>query len=607
MRIKVAEYIADFLSKHGIERIFTVTGEASIFLNDAFSDNEDLKCLYNHHEAASAVAAASYAKLTNKMAVVCVSAGPGVTNALTGVFEAWADSLPLMVISGQVRRDQLVSSAEPGVKLRQLGIQECRTAELVKSITKYSVTIMNPNEIRFQLERAFFSATNGRKGPVWIDVPIDVQSTVIETMDLTGCNTTFLQKNECPRYDSSNTDRILEHIRNSKRPVIIAGEGLRHSDAMKGFLEMTNSLKVPVVAEWSAQDVLWDDNPYYCGIPGTIGGRGPNFIVQSADLLLIIGCRMNSRLVGPEPKNFASKAYKIEVNIDKNELKRPDVDIDYALYADCKDVCRDLANCVKEEVGDHSKWLKWCKNIYRRFQPFPDSFYENTQMNPYVFLRELSWSFIDTDVIVCGSASASIQSFQAFVMKKGQRIYSSSGGLSTGYGIPAAIGAAIGRLFHRRVICVEGDGGLMMNLQELQTIVSYHLPIKLFILQNNGYLSIRQAQNDYFPEKQNVGVSKDTGLGFPNIEIIAKSFGIPYLLIDSMDGLEDKLKLSLKGDGPMLIETRVDPMQGYEPRMAVKAGKGGKITYGNLDDMYPYLSNEEYASIKSEALSIEKD
>nr|MCR5626571.1 thiamine pyrophosphate-binding protein [Lachnospiraceae bacterium] len=559
-------------------------------------------CIYNHHEQGSAIAAESYARLTGKVPVLCVTTGPGGINALTGVFGAWVDSIPMIVISGQVKRETCVYST--GLPLRQFGDQEYDIVESVKNMTKLAVMIKNPNEIKYQLEYAWFLANNGRKGPVWIDVPLDIQASMVYTEDLTGFNSKNTEAKENPVYERTNTDKILESIYQSKRPVILAGEGIRYADAYKNFLDCTDALRIPVLTAWNARDLLWEANPYYVGMPGTVGTRGGNFVLQNADLLIILGCRVNIRMSGYNKFDFAKNAYKIMVDIDENEMKKPNLKIDLPIHANLKDVLADLSHCVKEEVGDHSNWLKWCRDINDKYPVCLSEYSKKKKpVNPYVFIEKLSEHLGDKDVITCGNGAACVITFQAFHVKKGERLYTNSGCAAMGYGFPAALGASVAQK-NRRVVCIDGDGSFMMNLQEMQTVAHHKMNIKTFIINNNGYHSIRQTQTNLFKPPL-VGVSKENGVSFPEFEKIADAFGFKYFKIDSLTKLDEKIEEALNADGPVLVEVVVDEKQNFEPKLSSKALPDGKMVSPELDDMYPFLPNEEYEAVINEAQSIE--
>ncbi|MCR4908553.1 MAG: thiamine pyrophosphate-binding protein [Lachnospiraceae bacterium] len=601
MRIKVTDYIAEFLVEHGVEHIFTVTGGGAMHFNDSFGHHRQLKCIYNHHEQGSSMAAESYARLTGRVAAVCVTTGPGGINALTGVYGAYVDSIPMFVLSGQVKRETSIHACP--APLRQLGDQEYDIVESAAPMTKLAVRINNPNEIRYQLEYAWFMALNGRKGPVWIDVPLDIQASFIYTEDLTGFKSENSGRRENPVYDRSYTDILLERISHARRPVILAGSGIRSGEAYKDFLDCTDALKLPVLCAWNATDLLWESNPYYAGMPGTVGTRGANFILQSADLLISLGCRMNIRMVGYAPLDFAKNAFKIVVDIDENEMRKPTVRPDIAIHADVKDVCRSLSHCVKEEVGDHSEWLKWCRDIHKRYPACLDEYEKKKKpLSQYVFTKKLSDFLGDKDVIVCGNGAACVVTFQAFEGKKGERMYTNSGSCPMGYAFPAAIGASVALGNERRITCIDGDGSLMMNLQELQVAAHHHMNIKTFLINNNGYHSIRQTQQNLFKPPL-VGVSPDTGVSFPDFKKLAEAFSFKYLKIDSLTKLEEKIAEAYSIEGPVLTEVIVDDTQDFEPKLKSRLLEDGSLESPTLDDMYPFLPREEYEAVKKEAFS----
>ncbi|MBR2186606.1 MAG: thiamine pyrophosphate-binding protein [Lachnospiraceae bacterium] len=602
MKIKVAEYIADFLIGHKVDTVFSVTGGGAMHLNDAFGHRKELHCIYNHHEQGSAIAAEGYTRLTGKIAAVCVTSGPGGTNAITGVFDCFVDSVPMFVISGQVKRETTVRYT--GCGLRQLGDQECDIVRVVEPITKFAVMIENPYEIRYQLEKAWYLATHGRRGPVWIDVPLDIQGAVVETEQLTGFEKKNTEKCEQPLFNKSDADRILEKLEVSKRPVILAGEGIRLGEAYKEFLETTSALRVPVVTCWNAQDLLWDNNPYYIGIPGTVGQRAANFVVQAADLLIVLGCRMNIRNISYNKHQFAENAYKIQVDIDKGELDKPTVKIDMPVHADVKDVCAELAHAAVDEVGNHKSWLRWCRELKNRYPiVLPDHLKKTKPMNPYAFLDRVSERLLGSDAVICGNGAACVQVFQTLKLKKGCRIFTNSGSAEMGFALPAALGAAASGS-GRRIIAIDGDGSFMMNLQELQTIKHNDLDIKIIILNNNGYHSIRQTQNNMFSGREHVGIDKESGVSFPDLKKLAAAFDLKYVKLDTLNNLDKKLDDALETEGTVIIEAVVDEEQGFEPKTSSKVNDDGTIVSAALDDMFPFLPRDEYEGVRKEAAKI---
>ena len=593
MKMKVAQYIADFLVKQGVTDVFTVTGGGAMHLNDALGHKEGLHSTYNHHEQACSIAAEGYARATGKVAAVCVTSGPGGTNAITGVLGGWQDSIPMFIISGQVKRETTTWSTD--VPLRQLGDQEFQIVDTVKTMTKYAVMITEPNEIRYHLEKAWYLCMNGRKGPVWLDIPLDVQAAPIETEELKGFDVSELEAKENPVYDTALTEEIFSRLQAAKRPVVFAGTGIRLGEAYDEFLQLIDKLGIPVVTAWNAHDVLWDEHPLYCGRPGTVGTRGGNFVVQNSDLLLVLGCRLNIRQISYNYHDFAKQAYKIVVDIDEAELRKPTVKVDLPVHANVKDAMRALLMADYPGTTEQQKeWLAWARAINQKYPATLPSYYKKeTPINPYVFITKLSQQLTEGDDIICGNGSACVITFQAAELKKEQRLFTNSGCAAMGYGFPAALGVCVARE-GKRVICIDGDGSFQMNLQELQTVVYNQLNMKLIIINNNGYHSIRQTQTNLFKGEPLVGVCDGNGLSFPDFEKLAYAYGIPYVRIDSLDNVEEGLSKLLNTEGPVLCEAIVDEKQNFEPKLSSKVLPDGRIVSPPIDDMFPFLPKEEY-------------
>ena len=589
MKIKVSDYIANFMVEKGVSHVFTVTGGGAMHLNDSLGHKEGLHCIYNHHEQGCAIAAEGYARLTGQVALVCVTSGPGGTNAITGVVGGWQDSIPMFVVSGQVKRATLTVSTE--VPLRQLGDQEFQITDTVRNMTKYAALLMEPDEVAYHLERAWYECNSGRKGPVWIDVPVDVQAALVDTEKLKHFETPAKEI----VYDETNTAIIAEKISKAKRPVLFVGTGVRLSGAADRLTEAVDKLKIPVVTAWNAHDLIADDNPYYCGRPGSVGTRGGNFVVQNSDLLLVLGCRLNIRQISYNYAEFAKRAYKIVVDIDENELRKPTVKVDMPIHADAADVIESICK-GGVDTGDHSEWLKWCRQVNEKYPAALPEYYKTEKLNPYVFVREYSKLLGPDDVVACGNGSACVISFQAQVIKQGQRLFTNSGCAAMGYGFPAAVGACVAR-GGRRTICVDGDGSFMMNLQELQTVRYNNLNLKIIILNNNGYHSIRQTQTNLFKPPM-VGVCSDNGVSFPDFEKIAYAFDIPYVRIESKEQIEDMKGQVFDTDGPVLCEVVVDEKQNFAPKLSSRVLPDGSIVSPEIDDMFPFLDREEYEGNK---------
>lgn len=589
MKVKVAKFIADFVAEHGIEHVFTVTGGGAMHLNDAFGHHPQLKSIYNHHEQACAIAAEGYARLTGKMALVCVTSGPGGTNAITGVLGGWLDSIPMFVVSGQVKRETTIRARN--LDMRQLGDQEYDIVASVKPMTKYAEMVLDPNDIRYHLEKAWYLCQNGRPGPVWIDVPLDVQAAIVETDELKGFDGPYDEK---PVYDKSLTDEIIRRLIEAKRPVILAGTGIRLAEALPEFLTFVEKMKIPVVTAWNAHDVLPDSSPYFCGRPGTVGTRGGNFVVQNADCLFVLGCRMNIRQISYNYQSWAQKAYKIVVDIDKRELAKPTVKVDMPIWADLKDVLVELNK--KEITPNHTEWLEWSHAVNLKYPAALPEYYKTEVLNPYVFIKEFTNGLKEDDKIVCGNGSACVIGFQATVIKEHTRLFTNSGCAAMGYGFPAAIGACVAEK-GKRVVCIDGDGSFQMNLQELQTVVYNKLNLKIIYFNNNGYHSIRQTQTNLFKGQPLVGVCDGNGVSFPDMEKIAWAYGLSYIKVTKMEDIE-KLHNTMEQDGPLFAEVVVDVAQNFAPKLSSKVLPDGKIVSPEIDDMFPFLERGEYEANK---------
>ena len=602
MKIKVSEYIADFFVSHGVTDVFILTGGGAMHLDDAIGHKEGITCTYNHHEQACAIAAEGYARLTGKVAPVVVTSGPGGTNAITGVIGAWQDSIPMFVVSGQVKRETTTWSTD--IPLRQLGDQEFQIIDSVKNMTKYAVMVTEKDEIRYHLEKAWYMCLGGRKGPVWLDIPLDIQAAIVETDDLKGYEPDGSQD---PVFDASLTKAIVDKIKEAKRPVILVGTGINVAGARSEFLECAEALGIPVLTAWNAHDVMPTDHPLFCGKPGTVGLRGGNFIAQSCDLLLVLGCRMNIRIISYNKLAFAKDAYKIIVDIDENELKKPTIKADMPVCANVLDVMKSVTEYVGSDPAYDKKsfadWLKRAGDVNNRYPAVLDRYRHTPKLNPYVFLEAMYDKLKEGDVTVTGNGGACVMGFQAAAVKKDQRLFTNSGCAAMGYGFPAAIGAAVARRRFKdekgsdRVICLDGDGSFMMNIQELQTVVYNRLNVKVVILNNNGYHSIRQTQQNLFSGRPLIGVGDGNGLSFPDFEKIAYAFGLSYVRIDSEDKLGE-LDRAFDCDGPYLIEAVVDEKQNFEPKLSSKVHEDGTITSAANDDMFPFLPKEEYESVR---------
>ena len=595
MEIKVAKYISQFLIDHGITDTFMVTGGGAMHLDDAIGHQKGMHCTFNHHEQACAIAAEGYARMTHKIAAVCVTSGPGGTNAITGVIGGWLDSIPMLVISGQVKRETTIWACSD-LNLRQLGDQEFNIIDSVKNMTKYAQMVTNPIEIAYHLEKALYLATHGRKGPVWLDIPLDVQGAKINTDDLIHFDSSKEDPWPAPLTKDSAIELVLKKLHEAKAPLILAGTGINIANADSELLQFLEKYQVPVVTAWNANDTVAYDNPYFVGMPGTVGIRSGNFAVQNCDLLISLGCRLNIRMIGYSHFDFAKNAYKVIVDIDPRELMKPTIHADLPIYADVKEFLNKMLSADYQVEEKHKKWLSWCRDLLIRYPAAkPEYEYRAAQINPYTFIDKLFCHLKSDDRIICGNGAACVVTFQAAKIKQGQRMFTNSGCAAMGYGFPAAVGVAVADN-RKRTICIDGDGSVMMNIQELATVAYNRLNIKLLILNNNGYLSIRQTQSNLF-EPPYIGIDNTSGICFPDFHELADSFGLTYYQIEKENKADEELENVLNSDGPCVCEVIVDPTQNFEPKASSKVLPDGRIVSPSLDDMKPFLSRDEFDKI----------
>ncbi len=603
MKIRIADYIAEFLADHGVTDCFTVVGGGAMHLNDAFGHNSRIHCTYNHHEQACAMAAEAYARLDNRIAAVCVTTGPGGTNAITGVVGGWLDSIPMFIISGQVRYDTTARYAErftDGLSLRSVGDQEFDITKSVENMCKYAIMLENPEDIKYVLEKAWYLATTGRPGPVWIDVPVNYQGMMIETDGLKGYDFTEEEEKLPGKVSDKQADEVLAEIAKAKRPVLYAGGGIRLSGGFEAFREAIEKIGIPVVTYWNSVDLIEDEHPLYCGRGGNMGDRAGNFAVQNADLLLAVGTRISIRQVGYNWKTWAREAQVIMVDIDQAELKKPTIHVDMPIWADAKDFFEAInrrAAAGSEPVSKEEWWKQQCLAWKKKYPvTLQRHWNENgSTANVFAFVRYLSENLPEGSLTAVSNGACCVVGHQNWCIKKNTRFIINNAIASMGYGLPAAIGLCISG-GKRETICLEGDGSLMMNLQELQTIITNNLPIKIFLINNEGYHSIRQTQNNLFKGHSKVGIGPESNdLSFPDYKKIAEAFGYPYFCARSNKEMRETVDKILQLPGYVFCEIFTDTEQVWEPKSSTKRLEDGRLVSPPLEDLAPFLSREELA------------
>jgi len=632
---KVVEYVASFLVENGISRAFSVTGGGAMHLNDALGHKEGLKCIYNHHEQACAIAAEAYARIHNKIAVLCVTTGPGGINALTGVAGGYLDSIPMLVLSGQVRFDTTARST--GLGIRALGDQEFDITKAVESMTKYCEMVIDPMKIRYCLEKALYIAKSGRPGPCWLDIPLNVQGAYIDETELVGFDAEEYEKELFVQQENdralaeaegracvqaslrpepvseSVVREVLERIKSAARPVIYAGNGIRIAGAFEVFRRVADKLGIAVVTGWNSIDIMEDENSLYVGRGGIMGDRAGNFAVQNSDLVVAIGSRLSIRQVGYNYKTWAREAYVVMVDADSEELKKPTLHVDMPIHADALDFLLKMDELLTEKLPEKSEWMEQCREWKANYPVVMQKHYEDTdKVNVYAFIGKLSSMLKEKQITVVGNGSACVVGSHAYVIKKGQRFIINSAIASMGYDLPAAIGACFAQqdgesafeqagdgfttepaIYDREIILVTGDGSIQMNLQELQTIIHHKLPIKIFLINNGGYHSIRQTQKNFFGEPL-VGIGDDSyDLSFPSMEKLSYAYGYPYYKVEENDKLIEVIGEVLSVEGPLVCEVFVNITQNFEPKSATKRLEDGTLVSAPLEDLAPFLPKEE--------------
>ena len=595
-QLRVADYIFQTLADRGLDHVFLVTGGGAMHLNDAVALEKRVHRICCHHEQACAIAAEGYARISGRPGIVNVTTGPGGINALNGVFGAWTDSIPMLIVSGQVKRETMMQTHGLVGRIRQLGDQEADIIGMVRGITKYAITVTEPETIRYHLERAVALASSGRPGPCWLDIPVDVQASLVDPETMVSYDSTEdLIENDQATLKAS-VEKVLALLFSCKRPILLAGTGVRLAGATDLMLEVAETLRIPVATAWT-HDLIPSDHPLFAGRQGTIGTRAGNFTVQNADCVVILGSRLCIRQISYNWQSFARHAQTVQVDVDPAELSKPTFQADLPVEADI----RDFLECLLQKAAEHpcvadkarrEEWIAWCRErveknpvVLPKHRVAPDG-----RINQYNFIELLFKQAPRDAVFACGNATACITPFQAGLLKRGQRLFSNSGSASMGYDLPAAIGASAAAP-GRTVICLAGDGSLQMNVQELATLAALNLPVKVFVLDNGGYLSIRSTQKNFFGRL--VGEGPESGLVFPDFVRLAEAYRLPASVLDTLDPSADIARI-LNTEGPQVVVVPLDLEQGFEPKTSSKRLPDGRMVTAPLEDMAPFLEREEF-------------
>jgi acetolactate synthase-1/2/3 large subunit len=593
--MKLSDYVIRFIAEQGVRHVFIVTGGGAMHLNDSLARCREIEPVCNSHEQASAICAEMYGKATNNLGAAVVTTGPGGTNAVTGVAGAWLDSTPCLYVSGQVKRsDRMFTDDGRPLGVRQLGVQEVDIVSIVRPITKYAVTILEPRLIRFHLEKAVHLARTGRPGPVWIDIPLDVQAISIDPDSLPRFDPSAELPADHDDVDAA-VEQVIDALNRSTRPLIFAGNGVRLGKAEREFTSLIERLSVPVVATWCAADLISSDDPRFVGRPGTVAARGANFALQNCDLLLAIGVRLDFAITGYAPDRLARGATKIVVDVDRTELNKLMPHVDMPICADAAAFLRSLLAHIKSiRCADRAAWDRRCAEWKTRYPVVREEHRKpEGRVSVYHLAEVISRETSAEDVMVSGNSGSAIEIFLlATPTRTGQRIFHTAGLGAMGYGIPSSIAACLasGR---RRTICIDGDGGFMFNVQDLETIARLQLPITFFVLNNDGYASIRASQANYFGEPR-IGADAATGLTVPDLSRVAAAFGVKSAVICDQSNLGVDVRRVLDMPGPVICDVRVIPDESRAPRLSSVQRPDGTFVSKPLEDLWPFLDRDEF-------------
>jgi acetolactate synthase I/II/III large subunit len=594
--MKLSDYVIQFISNLGVRHVFLVAGAGAMHLNDSLARCRDIEFVCNLHEQASAIAAECYAKATNHLGVAMLTTGPGGTNAITGLAGAWLDSTPCLFLSGQVKRpDRMYTPEGAPLGVRQLGMQEVDIVSIVRPLTKYAVTVTDPQTIRYHLEKSLHLAQTGRPGPVWIDIPLDVQVISVDEKTLPGFNPEELPPAFNATVLQQKVREVIEALNRSERPILLVGNGIRLARAQELFQYTLTTLDVPVATTWCARDLVAEDNPLFVGRPGGMASRGANFAIQNSDFLLAVGTRLDFSITGYAPDKFARAACKVMVDIDPTEIAKLGRIVDIPVSADAGAFLRELlSQRAAIRSCDRFCWKTRCADWIRRYPVvLPEHRTKGGLVSTYRLSEVLFEESTSEDFVAAGSSGFGIEIFHlAFPSRLGQRIFHTAALGAMGFGIPAAVGVCLagGR---RRTICVDGDGGFQLNIQELETVARLQLPIKFFVLNNQGYASIRASQRNYFGA-ENIGCDPATGLTLPDLSKVARSYGIKAVMIRDQAGVRSGVRRVLRQPGPVICDVRVIPDEIRAPRLSSVQRSDGSFVSRPLEDLWPFLDREEF-------------
>ncbi len=585
--MNVSEYIFDFFSKRGVDSAFMVTGGQAMYLDDAVGRNKNYSIICHHHEQACTMSAEAYGRIKNKPAIALVTAGPGSVNAMNGVVGAYTDSSPMIVISGQANLSFV--QYEEKTNIRQYGIQGINIRSMVEGLVKYFKTIDDLTKVDYYLNEAWEAAMTGRKGPVWIDVPLDIQRAEVPS------NQVKYKKNPSISDEyrlNTAVNSMIDHLKTAKRPVFLAGQGVSLAGAREAFRKLAETAGVPIITARLGIDLIESDHRLYVGRPGNYGERSANFAIQNADLIISLGCRLASSLVGHSPEQFGKNAYKIVVDIDQEELDKPGVIIQEKVKLDCKDVIDELIKrCDTDKLPEYTDWVKQCNTWKEKYPVVQPEYKDEKPVNSYYFVDRLSSLAPDNANIMVDTGSCFHVACQTWKIKKGQQFLTTGGISSMGYWC-AGIGACVAN-DRKDTVVITGDGSLQMNIQEFAPIHHNNLPVKTFVLNNNGYLLIRSTQRN-FMEDRFVGEGPDSGVWCPELEKIAAAYEIPYVRIENVDEIDEKVKQVFSTEGPVICEVMTPEWQALVPRITSEKMPDGRLVAHEYSDMFPFLSREEY-------------